>query len=214
MNTSEVHLDELTQLPEYEACVSELGLRIDGSQPVAIVLVDIDWFGRVNLTRGRDAGDTTIAALGQFLSDQTVGRAQVFRYGGDAFMLILPQTEKEQAFIVAEGLRRDIATGVGVGTDSDGANSRITVSCGVAAYPDDGNSASGILRKVCEGLYRAKVSGRNKAVLAREERMVTKTVHYTQGQLEGLARLAQREDLNEATLLREALDDLLRKYNS
>jgi hypothetical protein len=50
--------------------------------------------------------------------------------------------------------------------------------------------------------------------LAREEKMVTKTVHYTQGQLAGLSRLAGREDLNEATLLREALDDLMRKYNS
>ena len=44
--------------------------------------------------------------------------------------------------------------------------------------------------------------------------MVTKTTHYTQGQLEGLSRLAKREGLNEATLLREALDDLLRKRNS
>jgi len=49
--------------------------------------------------------------------------------------------------------------------------------------------------------------------LAREEKMVTKTSHYQQGQLLGLRRLAEREGIGEAVLLREALNDLLRKYN-
>jgi predicted signal transduction protein with EAL and GGDEF domain len=138
----------------------------------------------------------------------------VYRYGGDAFMLLLPDVEKEQAFLVAESLRSAIASGPVVGANESAMESSVTVSCGVAAYPDDGDAAPALLRKVCEALYRAKVGGRNKVALAREEKMVTKTVHYTQGQLEGLTRLARREGLNEATLLREALDDLLRKYNS
>jgi hypothetical protein len=70
------------------------------------------------------------------------------------------------------------------------------------------------MRKASEALYRAKVGGRNKVCLAREERMVTKTSHYAQGQLYGLSRLAKRKGVGEAVLLREALDDLLRKYNS
>jgi predicted DNA-binding protein len=62
-------------------------------------------------------------------------------------------------------------------------------------------------------MYRSKAAGRSKVSLAREERMVTKTSHYTQGQLDRLSNLAKREGLGEAVLLREAMDDLLRKYS-
>jgi diguanylate cyclase (GGDEF)-like protein len=208
--------DPMTGLPSYEAFVSELESRVapDSVGAVSLVLFDIDRFGKVNSSRGRGGGDATITALGRFLSDRTPQGGQVYRYGGDAFVYLLPETEKEQAFLVAESLRGEIATGTVVGANERAVQSKITVSCGVAAYPDDGNTVPGLLRKACEALYRAKVGGRNKAALAREEKMVTKTVHYTQGQLAGLSRLAGREDLNEATLLREALDDVLRKYNS
>ncbi len=89
-----------------------------------------------------------------------------------------------------------------------------SVSAGLAACPDDDTEGKALLVKACEALYRAKVSGRNKVCLAREERMVTKTSHYTQGQLLGLRRLSEREGFGEAVLLREALNDLLRKYNA
>ena len=75
-------------------------------------------------------------------------------------------------------------------------------------------AAPELIRRCGEHLDHEKVGGRNKVTLAREKKMVTKTSHYTLGQLEGLSRLAKREGLNEATLLREALDDLLRKHNS
>jgi diguanylate cyclase (GGDEF)-like protein len=177
----------------------------DGT-PVSMILVDIDWFGRLNQEQGRGRGDEEIQALTRFLVDRAPESGKVFRYGGDAFMVLLPGTEKEQAFLVAESLRGAFETQT--------AKSPLTISCGVAAFPDDGDSVAGLVRKVSEALYRAKLNGRNRVALAREEKMVTKTVHYTQGQLEGLSRLAKREGLNEATLLREALDDLLRKHNS
>ena len=87
-------------------------------------------------------------------------------------------------------------------------------SCGGVAYQEDEKWVAVVLGKCLEALDRAKGSGRNKVCIAREEKMVTKTVHYTQGQLEGLTRLANREGINEASLLREGLDDLLRKHNS
>jgi hypothetical protein len=80
--------------------------------------------------------------------------------------------------------------------------------------PDDGDAPQGLQRKLLAAIYRAKVAGGGKACLAREEKMVTKTSHYDQGQLEGLARLAKRQGQGEAVLLREALDDLLMKYNA
>ncbi len=192
----------------YERFVERLSEIIDRHESsVSMILVDMDWFGRLNSEHGRTAGDEAIRALDQHLVARIPSPGEVYRYGGDAFMVLLEGVEKEQAFLVAEALRAGFES-------AHAAGSKLTISCGVAAYPDDGDAVPVLLRKVSEALYRSKVSGRNRVALAREEKMVTKTVHYTQGQLEGLSRLAKRENLNEATLLREALDDLLRKHNS
>jgi hypothetical protein len=69
-----------------------------------------------------------------------------------------------------------------------------------------------LLRKADQALYRVKDTGRNKIRLAYEERMVPKTTHYTQTQLERLSKLASERGVGEADLLREALDNLLTKY--
>lgn len=193
----------------YERFVEHLSTALDAAEgrPVSLILVDVDWFGRLNAERGREAGDVSIRELNEYLAARSPSPAEVYRYGGDAFMVLLRDTEKEQAFLIAEALRAGFES-----LHADGP--KLTISCGVAAYPDDGGAVPVLIRKGSEALYRAKVTGRNRVALAREEKMVTKTVHYTQGQLEGLSRLAKREGLNEATLLREALDDLLRKHNS
>jgi diguanylate cyclase (GGDEF)-like protein len=180
----------------------------------AIALVDIDEFGKLNEQWGREIGDDFIEYLGRFLRQSQPENAQVFRYGGDAYMVMFPHTEKEQAFLAIETSRKEFQELDHVDLPNQSNAINATISCGVAAFSDDGQDASAVIRKCHEALYRAKVSGRNKVSLSREEKMVTKTTHYTQGQLEGLSRLAKREGMNEAALLREALDDLLRKHNS
>lgn len=209
-------LDILTGLPRYDDFlgVAEERLAHAHDAPTAVVLIDIDWCGKLNKKQDRDIGDAAIAELGRFLGERADAPITVFRYGGDAFALLMPDLEKEQAFLFAESVRAAFEGDHVVGANGRSVKLPITISCGVAASPDDGSDAAGLMRKCSEALYRAKVSGRNKVALAREEKMVTKTVHYRQGQLEGLSRLAKREKLNEATLLREALDELLRKYNS
>jgi diguanylate cyclase (GGDEF)-like protein len=202
-------MNALHKPQNYDRFVEHLSAALGAAegQPVSLILVDVDWFGRLNAERGREAGDASIRELNEYLASRAPSPAEVYRYGGDAFMVLLRGTEKEQAFLIAEALR--------AGFESlHAGESKLTISCGVAAYPDDGDAVPALIRKGSEALYRAKVTGRNRVALAREEKMVTKTVHYTQGQLEGLSRLAKREGLNEATLLREALDDLLRKHNS
>ncbi len=204
-------MNAITRPNSYDDFLEHLS-RVIGqgdAQPVSMILVDIDWFGRLNSALGRDAGDTVIKELTEFLIHHSPAGSSVYRYGGDAFMVLLPGTEKEKGFLVAEALRTRFEE-----RSPKSSKHPITISCGVAACPDDGDAVTGAIRKVSEALYRAKLNGRNRVALAREEKMVTKTVHYTQGQLEGLSRLAKREDINEATLLREALDDLLRKHNS
>lgn len=210
-------VDALTGLPTYEVFVARLEEGLTSVEandsPVSMGLVDLDLFGKLDAERGRAVGDAVIASLGRALVESFGKAGKVYRYGGDAFS-VLVAAEKEKAFLLFEEFRQQFSA-TPVMLEGEGAESAaLTVSVGVAAYPDDGARAQELVRKANEALYRAKVSGRNKVCLAREEKMVTKTSHYTLGQLEGLSRLAKREGFGEAVLLREALDDLLRKYNS
>jgi predicted signal transduction protein with EAL and GGDEF domain len=89
---------------------------------------------------------------------------------------------------------------------------QVTLSVGMASFPIDARTDTELLRKADQALYRSKQMGRNQVRLAYEERMLPKTSHYTQTQLERLSRLAEHKGVGEAVLLREALDNLLLKY--
>lgn len=215
----ENRLDPMTGLPDYAGFMDAVKRALAAAKKrrgyLAFALVDLDLFGRINEAHGRPVGDSVIRLLAARLADGLSGGALVGRYGGDALGVLFDGVEKERAFLQLEqfrtafGGRHAVDDGAGgmIGTE-------LSVSIGVSAYPDDGGTPALLARKANEALYRAKVGGRNKVCLAREEKMVTKTSHYTQGQLEGLSRLAKRMEVNESVLLREALDDLLRKYNS
>ena len=107
-----------------------------------------------------------------------------------------------------ERMRAEIASRSVFGT----IETSLTISGGIASYPIDGNSENEILRKADQALYQAKKAGRNSIRLAYEEKMAPKTAHFTLTQLERLTNLSKEEGVGEAVLLREALDDLLLKY--
>lgn len=210
--------DALTGLPQHDAFVAALEEAVSGAADsagsVSMALVDIDHFARLNGDYGFAAGDAVLKALAQFIEGAFRERGKVFRFGGDAFAVLLPGSEKEEAFLMMEEARQGMSREREVLAEDGPVTLTANVTIGVAAYPDDGVKVAEIARKASEAVYRAKVSGANKVCLAREEKMVTKTSHYTQGQLHGLSRLAKREGVGEAVLLREALDDLFRKHNS
>ncbi len=181
---------------------------------VSLGLVDIDWFGKINASHGPTVGDGIIACLEMHLAHTLGTDATVKRYGGDAFGAIFPATEKEDAFLRIEAARDAFDKSHVVEADGQRVELSLSISAGLATHPDDAADDTLLIRKANEALYRAKVGGRNKVCLAREEKMVTKTSHYAQGQLHGLSRLAKRKGIGEAELLREALDDLLRKHNA
>ena len=216
MSTSSATSDVLTGFPDREACLVALEAAIDQDAEgvLCLAILDIDLLGQINERAGRDAGDALIQVLAGALARRFSGEAGIFRIGGDAFALQFCGCEKEAVFLSLEAFR-DSFDGP---HDLDAAGKRAplsaTLSIGLAACPEDGGAAQVLYQKASEALYRAKVSGRNKVCLAREEKKVTKTSHYTQGQLLGLRRLAEREGHGEAALLREALNDLLRKYNA
>lgn len=209
--------DSLTGLRNYEAFLQDVSQGFREAEKegysVSLVLFDLDWFARINKEHGTAVGDAILQVVAKYLEGAFGAGSAVYRFGGDALLVMLPEVTKEQAFLLAEKARAGFDREHEVRGDGKSVRLALSVSAGLAAYPDDGNKDTDVVRKANEAVYRAKVTGRNKVCLAREEKMVTKTSHFTQGQLEGLSRLAKREGLNEAVLLREAVDDLLRKYN-
>ena len=215
---AEYPLDSLTGLPGRAAFEAEFAARIGTKARAAVVVsvavVDVDLFGEINKAHGHAGGDAVLCDLVEALKRHLPEPVAVYRFGGDALAVMMPEVEKEQAFLQMESFRSDYAGARPVVVEGVPMTTRVTISVGVATFSDDGTKAPDVIHKASEALYRAKVGGRNKICLAREEKMVTKTSHYMQGQLLGLRRLAEREKIGEAVLLREALNDLLRKYNA
>ena len=176
-------------------------------ETVAIALTDCDEFDHINKDFGPDEGDRILIAAGTYLKDSLPPEAKIYRIGGDEFGIIFRGSmEKEEIFL----LLNDLKNNYNVSTP-DGVRQSITV--GMATAFEDASRCAELIRKADSALYRAKISGRNKVAMAREEKMVPKTSHYTQDQLQRLAKLAKKEGVGEAILLREALDMLLKKYD-
>jgi diguanylate cyclase len=178
--------------------------------PLSVALFDLDSFSAVNQTGGHEAGDSVLRAVADALRAVMPEQALLARYGGDEFAVGLPDTRLDDAFTLLEELRRRIADL----RFEQWPGGNVTASIGLAAFPGNGADEVEVVRAADQALYVAKLTGRNKVSLPlADSRMVTKTSYYTVTQLERLAQLAKTVGRNEATLLREALDDLLKKYN-
>jgi diguanylate cyclase (GGDEF)-like protein len=180
--------------------------------PLALAFFDIDHFMQTNETHGHTGGDAILSTIAETASQIIGARGLLSRYGGDEFACLFENTEREQAFLVMEQVRAAIEALDQFSNGDISIKDKVTVTGGVAAYPIDASDENELFRKADGALYRAKTTGRNKFVLAVEERMIPKTAHFTQTQLERLSELAGEQGVSEAVLLREALDDLLVKY--
>jgi diguanylate cyclase (GGDEF)-like protein len=179
-------------------------------EPLSLFLIDIDGFLEVNREHGREVGDQVLLQAAGLLQEVLPEGIPLTRYSGDEFGGALPETRLDDAFSLLEELRRRVAAlRLPGGPD-------ITISCsiGLAAFPGHGRNEVELMREADEALYLAKSSGRNKVALPlSDSRMITKTSYYTATQLARLSQLAKSLKRNEASLLREALDDVLKKYN-
>lgn len=205
-------VNEVLQFPtgdEFEKDLTQIlsGDYEEKGETVVIALIDFDDFDHINKDFGRDAGDAILIATGKYIKEQIPEEATIYRIGGDEFALIFQgETEREDVFLFLNELKN----GFSVQTP-DGAKQTITI--GMATAGMDASRYAELVRKADSALYRAKVNGRNKVAMAREDKMIPKTSHYTQEQLQRLSKLAKAEGIGEAILLREALDMLLKKYD-
>lgn len=178
--------------------------------PLSLAYIDLDHFLEINQTHGRRCGDHVLIDVTRTLQATFPAEAVLARLGGDEFAAALPNTRLDDAFTLAEEFRRRVAA---IRLDQ-WPDARITCTIGLAAFPASGKVPAELIREADQALYVAKNSGRNKVALPLPEgRMVTKTNYYTATQLERLAQLARKVARNESDLLREGLDDLLKKYN-
>jgi diguanylate cyclase (GGDEF)-like protein len=131
------------------------------SLPLALVMFDVDDFKRFNDSYGHPVGDQVLVAVAEILRE-TLRKCDIpFRYGGEEFIAILPETLAEPAALVAERIRQAIETQSRRHLP-DHIGHGVTVSVGVAAFPRDGESGESLLKMVDDLLYRAKKEGKNK----------------------------------------------------
>jgi diguanylate cyclase (GGDEF)-like protein len=130
----------------------------------AVVMVDADHFKDINDTVGHSAGDAVLKALGQLLHNAVRDSDIVVRFGGEEFVLLLNQTGAATALAKAEALR--LAAQTNPVMTPNGARIALTVSIGIAIYPDDGDNAHVLLSRADQRMLSAKQAGRNRVVAA------------------------------------------------
>lgn len=180
-------------------------------EPLTLALLDLDRFLALNQEHGAECGDAVLCGVAALLQEMLPEGTAISRYSGDEIAALLHGTRLDDAFTLLDAFRRRLAATVF--DDGPCRGMRITTSIGLAAYPADGANDVELLRAADHALYIAKQTGTNKVALPlQDSRMVTKTSHYTATQLERLRTLAKTVGKSDAILLREALDDLLKKY--
>lgn len=216
MSTDTSLIDKLTGLTNRKGFEEKLKAAILRAQqtdrPLSLAFIDIDFFKRLNDSMGHEAGDVIIKVIGDTIQRAAGENAITCRYGGEEYTVIFPDTEREQVFLLIERVRAEIASQKSFSDGKNKVNAQLTISGGISAFPIDAQDEYELLRKADQALYKTKTTGRNKILLAYEEKMAPKTSHYTLTQLERLSELAKEQGVGEAVLLREALDNLLSKY--
>jgi diguanylate cyclase len=202
------HNDSLTGLPDRVALEQALQSPVDPAG-VALAALDLDHLLEINAECGAEAGDQVLRTLARLLEESEPGK--VYRITGDEFAVVMPGLSLEDAFLRLEALRKRIEGAA----DQFGLPDRraVTVTIGVAQRPRDAKDARGLLEASSAALHAAKDSGRNRVGLPPNEEMIMKSCYYPATSVRKLNTLAKRLNRKESHLLREALDDLFRKYD-
>jgi diguanylate cyclase (GGDEF)-like protein len=147
-----------------ESLERELRRAVRNNQSVALLMIDIDHFIQFNDTFGHQAEDSLLRAFGNFLKQRTRGQDVACRYGGEEFLVILSDAAVEGACQRAEILRKELTE---LMVQHAGQSlAAISISIGVAVCPSHGTTAEELVHAADEVLYRAKVEGRDRVVVA------------------------------------------------
>ncbi|WP_010249872.1 diguanylate cyclase [Acetivibrio cellulolyticus] len=203
--------NDLVSKEEFVIKVEELISNGDG--PFSIAVADIDNFENINKIYGYPIGDEVVKKLISVFKQNLSGTDLMTRHG-DELNLLLVKKGAERSFMEMEEIRRYLSDNTfNLSDKSKTENVYITVSCGIASYPRDAKNAVELFRVADSAMFRAKKLGKNKVCLSEAESMVLKSSYFTKTQVDRLSELSKETEKTEAFLLREALDDLFKKYS-
>ena len=162
------NIDWLTKLWNYGRFQKHLDLELERAKVheanVSLVMLDVDNFKNYNDTFGHMKGDNALKEIANILHGKSRKFDTVARYGGEEFGIIMPNTSKENSRLFAERLRGEVekmyAEDAGIKTDK-----RLTISCGIAAYPDDATVKEDLISMADTALYEAKRAGKNRTCI-------------------------------------------------
>jgi diguanylate cyclase (GGDEF)-like protein len=195
--------DKVVEIEEFVTAVDDAV----GDDAVAIALSDLDGFGVLNEELGREAGDKVLAAWTRTLTGSLPKGAVVRRLGGDEYAMALPGTSAESALIVFDEIRQHL-----LAHPVEGVGRAISATFGIAARPPHATATGDLVRCANAALMRGKREGGGRVAIYVEEKMVLKSNYYPRADLDRLARVSAATECTEASLLREALDDLFQKH--
>jgi diguanylate cyclase (GGDEF)-like protein len=127
--------------------------------PLSVIFLDLDGFKGINDQYGHLAGSGTLAEVGAILAEVVRESDILARYGGDEFVVVLPETPPGGALVIAERLRKAIEEHAFLG--SQGLEARISASFGIASYPDHALTPEGLIQKADQAMYRVKERDKN-----------------------------------------------------
>jgi diguanylate cyclase (GGDEF)-like protein/PAS domain S-box-containing protein len=151
----------------FELAANEFNVAMRYRHPLTIILFDVDDFKQINDTRGHTAGDKALEQFARAAAAQIRAVDVLARYGGDEFIILLPQTNALQAFPVAERIRESIAA---QRVAIDKGILKVSASIGIAEirHTLDGESIENIIQRADKALYTAKAAGRNRTAIYSE----------------------------------------------
>lgn len=167
--------DGLTGLKNHRYFQEALALELKRAErhhaPLALIMADIDFFKRVNDTYGHRTGDGVLRRIADILARSIREVDHACRYGGEEFALVLVHTPFQGAERTAERIRKAVAGSIFTTVEEGegkGREIRVTVSAGIAAFPEHGSTPSLLIERADQALYKAKRSGRNRVVVWEE----------------------------------------------
>jgi diguanylate cyclase len=158
--------DPLTGLPNRLAYDERLSCELARKQrydsALSMVIWDIDFFKKINDTYGHKAGDKTLKIIAQLLEQNCRATDFISRFGGEEFVMLLPETSVQAAYTIADKLRKLIA---GTGFNANNNKIAITISCGISEF-NSTDTPDSAFKRADKALYEAKRKGRNQCIIA------------------------------------------------